>query len=346
MLTPVETSISNDSAEVDFAVSAKHGLMWNGEKRFRLSKTSEGSGYIRTESSTSGSWQNAHYHEQVRETYIVQSGWIVACELLNADYIYNKYNEGDVFTTSPNVVHNIYMSANTVIHTVKHGRMPSGKSTDRIEKDFEPERMTTANRALGEAELLTLVERQKLIKTKAAVSSPVSDPSSLATVPTPVAALYNDEYRHFDNLIWQTPAWSVAVLTIAFVGASSMKDDGAIAAFLKLPKDNWSYLPSSVFLCMGLFLVLLSYILYRFRWHQAGTVPQKPKSRFLKSQALLQLFISLEALALLGVALWGFGLPVQWLFSGLVVLLLSLHYALETSVFSRACENTPLYTPS
>lgn len=337
MPMPSETSITSAEAEERHGVQARHGLMENGEKRFRLTKPSEGSGYIRTEASSTGGWQNAHYHEQVLETYVVQSGWIVACELRDAAHRYVLYNAGEVFTTSPLVVHNIYMPANAVIHTVKHGRTPPGKPVDRVEKAAEPERMTAANKALGEAELLAMV-RQQAALLASAKTTPTEQDSS--------AKPYNDVYRHFDNLIWKTPAWSVAVLTIAFVGASNLKEDGAIAKFLDIPTDQWSYLPSSIFLCMGLFLVLLSYILYRFRWHQAGTLPQKPKSRFLKSQAVLQLFISLEALALLGVALWGFGLPVQWLLSGLVVLLLALHIALENSIFSNACTENKIYTPS
>lgn len=348
MVIKAESPISIETAERKYGIQATHGLMLNGEKRFRLSKIAEGSGYIRTEASESGGWQNAHYHEQVLETYVVQTGWIVACELRNSEYSYMQYNEGEVFTTSPNVVHNIYMPANAVLHTVKHGQMPPGKSIDRIEKAAEPEQMTKANKALSETELLAIIRGQQAHRPSSKPSpSSISDLQSNSASPSGAAVLYNDVYRHFDNLIWKTPAWSVAVITIAFIGAANMKQDGAIAEFLKLhDKSYWPYLPSSIFLCMGLFLVLLSYILYRFRWHQAGALPQKPKSRFFKSQALLQLFISLEALALLALSLWGFGMPVHWLLSGLIVLLLSLHYAIETSVYMRGSEDRHTYTPS
>lgn len=153
---------------------------------------------------------------------------------------------------------------------------------DGVEKADAPKRVTTANKALGETELLVLMRAQPplLLDTKAAAAS-----QDKAVKP------YNDVYRHFDNLIWKTPAWSVAVLTIAVVAASNLKKDGAVAHLLGLPDAKQAFLPASVFLCMGLLLVLLSCIPHRLRWHQASSLPRKPKSRSLKSQAALQLFI-------------------------------------------------------
>ena len=61
-------------------IEAVHQEMENGERRFRL-VSSDGSSYIRTEASKEGGWQNSHFHEQLTEIYIVQSGWLVYAEL-------------------------------------------------------------------------------------------------------------------------------------------------------------------------------------------------------------------------------------------------------------------------
>ncbi|MEA3318632.1 MAG: hypothetical protein U9Q88_01300 [Bacillota bacterium] len=96
-------------------------LMNNGEKRYRL-VGSDGSGYCRTVCSGTGAWQNSHYHKFVSEFYLVQSGWIVYAEL-NAEGEMNFHilREGESVHVTPLIHHNIYMSSNSVIHTIKYG---------------------------------------------------------------------------------------------------------------------------------------------------------------------------------------------------------------------------------
>lgn len=335
--------ISSEEAEEKHDITAIHSLMPNKELRFRLSKSTEGSGYIRTEASTTGGWQKAHYHESVLETYVVQSGWIVACEERgNGAYRYVKYEAGQVFTTQPRVVHNIYMSAGSVIHTVKHGQLPAGKTSDRIDKAERAQRMTEENKALDEA-TLALVAQCAL---STVPSPPPAESSKPTLVPEAAARLYNDVYRHYDNLIWKTPAWSVAALSIAFVYGSNVGEKSAVVKFLGIGEQDWHWVPSAIFLCAGVLLALLSFTLYRFRWHQAGVVPSKPKHRFLKLQAALNLFISMESLALFSMALQGMHAPVLYALSGLLVLVLALHVGIELSVHGRAGQSQPQYTPS
>lgn len=95
--------------------------MDNGEKRYRL-VASDGSSYCRTVSSKQGAWQNSHYHKSVSEFYVVQSGWLVYAEL-NQDRALNLrlLKENESVIVNPYIHHNIFLSANTVTHTIKYG---------------------------------------------------------------------------------------------------------------------------------------------------------------------------------------------------------------------------------
>jgi hypothetical protein len=94
--------------------------MDNGEYRLRLMR--ENYGYIMTIAGKEGAWQNSHYHNGVRETYIVQTGWMAMAELEDdGSVIFHVFKEGGIVTTEPGMVHNVYLPAGAVIHTVKHG---------------------------------------------------------------------------------------------------------------------------------------------------------------------------------------------------------------------------------
>lgn len=99
--------------------------MDNGELRFRLMKNGDdsGFGYILTEmpEKGGGAWQNSHYHRGVLETYIVQKRWIASAELVKGAVTIRIHRENEIFTTQPEVHHNIYMPSGAIIHTVKHG---------------------------------------------------------------------------------------------------------------------------------------------------------------------------------------------------------------------------------
>jgi len=108
------------------------------ERRFRLRK-SDGTAYIRTESGTLGAWQFSHYHSKVKETYIVQSGWMILTFADEAgDPVFRLYREDEVFTTPAGIVHNVYLPAHTVIHTVKHGAADvDDRTTDDATRAFD-----------------------------------------------------------------------------------------------------------------------------------------------------------------------------------------------------------------
>ena len=103
-----------------YGIATKHHIMDNGELRFRLIG-SDGSAYIRTESSLDSGWQNSHYHTTIKELYLVQKGWILFAELLDDKVIIKKYTSEEYCISKPRVPHNVYMAPDTILHTIKFG---------------------------------------------------------------------------------------------------------------------------------------------------------------------------------------------------------------------------------
>lgn len=136
----------SDEAAASRGVQARHEQMENGELRFRLT-ASDGSAYIRTVSTPYGAWQNSHYHNSVLETYIVQKGWVVFVELLSSGLSWQVMRQGDVYTTKPSVSHNLYVPADTILHTVKHG-----ETHEENDWHSSPE-LDAETKSLSEAEL-------------------------------------------------------------------------------------------------------------------------------------------------------------------------------------------------
>lgn len=136
----------------------KHGIFTNheqmsdGQYRFRLA-SKDGSSYIRTEANVNAGWQNSHHHEKVRETYIVQEGWMVLAQRIDGKRCIQKLYASEVVTTTPFVVHNVYLPANGIIHTVKHG-VAAGVDWHKDE-DFDNE-----TKCLTEADIDRLAEEQ------------------------------------------------------------------------------------------------------------------------------------------------------------------------------------------
>lgn len=102
-------------------ISTCHEQMDNGEFRFRL-RASDGSAYIRTVAPDRGAWQNSHSHREVVEVYLVQRGWMALAEADGEEMRLAIYSPGDSVTTHAGVVHNVYLSAASVIHTVKYAQ--------------------------------------------------------------------------------------------------------------------------------------------------------------------------------------------------------------------------------
>lgn len=259
-----------DVAASDYGITTRHSEMDNEEKRFRLLK-GDGTAYIRTEASNKGGWQKSHFHEHVKETYIVQRGWIGYAECLPVGTKFMVYKEGELFTTTPGIIHNIYMPANAIIHTVKHG-VATGE--DRI----------TNERTLAFDNQTNTIQETEL----KALSSKNDNKE-----------IYTAEYRHFDSLIWQLPMWCTAIFSLAIIGSNSITDNNVLVQSTVLTK---SVLSSAFFAILSLFILILSHALYRFRKHQA---PLKiyPKTKWWKSAStLLQAVVTIEGGILLFIA--------------------------------------------
>jgi hypothetical protein len=124
---PIHSSpLGGDALALEHGVRTLHEQMPNGELRFRLIAP-DGSSYVRTVAGSQGAWQNSHYHNQLRETYIVEAGWIVIAELNDktGSVDFTRYARGDIITSPIKGKHNVYMAARSVIHTVKHGGLPN-----------------------------------------------------------------------------------------------------------------------------------------------------------------------------------------------------------------------------
>ena len=107
-------------AEAQHGVAAVHHEMDNGELRFRL-RSADGPAYALTRAGPKGAWQQSHFHQSARETYIVERGWIAFASRSGEQMKIEVFAAGELFTTPPGVIHTIYMPANAVMHTIKHG---------------------------------------------------------------------------------------------------------------------------------------------------------------------------------------------------------------------------------
>lgn len=232
------TSLADlDKSLQDQGISVGFEKMPNGELRFRL-KSSDGSAYIRTESSESSGWQNSHYHHGIQETYIVQQGWMVLAEWIDNAVVFTKFTESQITTTKPMVPHNVYLPASTVIHTVKHGSTSksdwhSFEELDRLTKNIcEDELLDNARPAMRKSEDLT-----------AKFSS------------------YVDIYNNLDGLIWKIPGFFVAIIAflLGFIGSV------VSSAEASLPSSIWAIL----FAFAGMLLLLGTYSMYRLRVHHS-----------------------------------------------------------------------------
>jgi hypothetical protein len=127
----------SDQDAAALGVRTHHEQMDNGEYRFRL-VAADGTAYIRTVAGARGAWQNSHYHESVRETYIVQSGWMAFAQRVEGKVTLQVYRPCELLTTEPRVSHNVYLPAGAVVHTVKYG----GANESDWHADMELDKVT------------------------------------------------------------------------------------------------------------------------------------------------------------------------------------------------------------
>lgn len=261
------TKIANKEALQTHGISTLHETMENGERRFRLKHVS-GSAYIRTEAGPTSGWQSSHYHKHIRETYVVEQAWMVFAELRSGEMLLTLLNPGEIVTTEPGVVHNVYLPPNAVIHTVKHGQ---GQGDDRLTD--------------GDAAAFDLVTQS--IVGEAAVRA--------GAIQRGKRASYPEEYRHFDTLIWQVPAWSTAIFAIS----GSLISDAAKNVRGDPSQQGAAGLMCFVALCLLVFAIVLS----RFRTHQRSLKGYSNTPIHKSAQSWTQALIAVQYSILLGVGL-------------------------------------------
>lgn len=279
-----ELNITYSEAKEKYGIICRHSRMPNNELRFRLIKDDDGASYIRTESSLEGGWQNSHYHTKVQETYIVQAGWIVYAELLDDKPKFIKYQDGECFTTKPFLIHNIYMPAKSIIHTVKHG---DADGEDRIVNEKTKE-FTKLTKDISESELKDISSNQYM-QTIIDKFKVIED--------------YSEAYRHFDNLIWQVTAWSSGIFAVVIGGTSQLSSNNLLVNMTGIPLE---YLILSLYLFFFFFISVLSYALFRFRYHQIRIKNYISQHSFKSPQVWLQLVVNMQAfiLFIISVLLW------------------------------------------
>lgn len=108
----------NDASQL--GIHTIHHEMDNGEKRFRL-VSNHGSSYILTQSKSNSYWQKSHVHFHKNEYYIVERGFILLALMIDGKVKIEKFGENDSFSIPSGTAHNVWMSDNTILHTVKFG---------------------------------------------------------------------------------------------------------------------------------------------------------------------------------------------------------------------------------
>lgn len=103
-----------------YGIHTIHHEMENGEMRFRL-VSETGSSYILTKSTINNGWQNSHVHYRKREFYIVEKGFAFIALLVGGKLKIEKLCEDDSLSIPVGIAHNVLMSDNAILHTVKFG---------------------------------------------------------------------------------------------------------------------------------------------------------------------------------------------------------------------------------
>lgn len=121
-----------------------------------------------------------------------------------------------------------------------------------------------------------------------------------------VETKYTDEYRHFDILIWQTPAWCTAIFLVTLIGLNSISPDNVIIANTLMSGKE---LAIGFVTIMFLFVFSLTHALYRFRVHQSSL--KKHRTPFWASASTyLQVLVTAQSMSLLAILLLLFSAPL------------------------------------
>lgn len=175
--------------------------------------------------------QAAHSHNVVREAMLVLEGTICAEETLSNMTSAHTLNTGDFVVFDRGIPHRI------------------GNRSD------QPAR-TLHFKFLGERKNRALFAEDKVVS------------EAVMTPPAAIPDVYTQDYRHFDNLIWQVPAWTSAVFSFAITAsavllANTKSIEEACPFDVSVPRSVSFFLFSVLFI-----MLLLTNVFLRFRLHQ------------------------------------------------------------------------------
>lgn len=105
---------------LEHGIRAVHHEMDSGERRYRL-VSDAGSSYILTQANASDSWQKSHFHKEKKEYYVVECGWVLIARYENGQLSIFRLNPDEPCFIPAGVMHNIFMPAGTILHTIKYG---------------------------------------------------------------------------------------------------------------------------------------------------------------------------------------------------------------------------------
>lgn len=133
-------TLDKDSIFEEFDLKINVQVMDNKEKRTRII-CDDNTVFGRTEQSETSSWQNAHYHNNLLEMYIVQKGYIVLALKKDEEIMYKKLTENQYYNVETMTSHNVYMPSGSVMHTIKYGNVKEedwnyDEELDKITKNY------------------------------------------------------------------------------------------------------------------------------------------------------------------------------------------------------------------
>ncbi|MFM5949749.1 MAG: hypothetical protein ACKOPM_11050 [Novosphingobium sp.] len=211
-----------------------HEIMPSGEGRLRLT-FKDGNNFIRTVATDTGCWQQAHVHDRFSETTIVERGWVALAERRDGILRLQTFGEGQIFTSVPGIAHNLYVSANTVLHTVKHGNDGAGKWT-------ADQQLSSETSALSEGDILRLA---------------LPGGRETITIDNRFGG-YISLYNNLDSLLWGVPSIFALGITVLLGFLSSKSSFNEIVSTPPIATV-------SVLVLTGCILLLGAYLTVRIR---------------------------------------------------------------------------------
>jgi quercetin dioxygenase-like cupin family protein len=213
--------------------------------------------------------QNAHSHEAIREAMLVLEGDVRVEEIISGKSFCQSLDPGDFVVFDRGVSH-------------------------RMENNSDIPARILHFKFVGDWK-----DRALFISDKIEAGTNLTPASSIPDI-------YTQDYRHFDNLIWQVPAWASAIFALALTLAVLVLANGAtIEGSLSVDAVR----SVSVFLfSVFLILLLLLNVFLRFRLHQrVAHRPERPRVDRLwympPGQLSLQLILFTESAVVLCFAL-------------------------------------------